>query len=144
MIARVFGSAALAVCLSAGLALSTETLSGQTPQTTVAQAPRPAPKPAAPAAAPARTTARRAAPVPRTEDGRPNLMGVWGYATITPLERPVALGEKAEFASDAEVEAYEAQNQRRSFDERQKGTRGDVEGAYNDFWWDRGTKAAGR
>jgi hypothetical protein len=71
-------------------------------------------------------------------------MGVWGYATITPLERPAALGEKAEFSSDAEVEKFEETNQRRSFDERQKGTRGDVEGAYNDFWWDRGTKAAGR
>jgi hypothetical protein len=144
MIARVIGSTVLAASIAVAFAASSTTVSGQTPQSTVAQAPRQAAPPAAPAAAPARTTTRRAA-VPRTEDGRPNLMGVWAYATITPFERPDGLGTKAEFASDAEVEQYEKQNQRRSQDDRpNKGTAGDVGGAYNDFWWDRGTKVAGR
>ena len=25
---------------------------------------------------------------PRTRDGRPDLEGIWSYATLTPLERP--------------------------------------------------------
>ena len=38
---------------------------------------------------------------PRTPDGKPDLQGVWGNATITPLERPKALGTK-EFYTDEE------------------------------------------
>src|SRR5690349_19247399 len=32
--------------------------------------------------------------IPRTPDGKPDLQGVWTNATITPLERPAAFGEK--------------------------------------------------
>jgi hypothetical protein len=31
----------------------------------------------------------------RTPDGQPDLQGVWTNATITPLERPAALKDKA-------------------------------------------------
>jgi hypothetical protein len=38
---------------------------------------------------------------PRTPDGKPDLQGVWGNATLTPLERPKKLGAK-EFYTDEE------------------------------------------
>ncbi len=38
---------------------------------------------------------------PRTPDGKPDLQGVWGNATLTPLERPKKLGAK-EFYTDQE------------------------------------------
>jgi hypothetical protein len=46
-----------------------------------------------------------------------------------------------EFFTPEEVAALEKRAAEQSGDaERAKGTRGDVERAYNDFWWDRGTK----
>ena len=38
---------------------------------------------------------------PRTPDGKPDLQGIWGNATVTPLERPKGLGAK-EFYTDEE------------------------------------------
>jgi hypothetical protein len=42
----------------------------------------------------------------RTPDGHPDLQGVWTNATITPLERPKSLAEKATF-TDAEAAEFE-------------------------------------
>jgi hypothetical protein len=42
----------------------------------------------------------------RTPDGQPDLQGYWSNVTITPLERPVALGNK-EFYTDQELAALE-------------------------------------
>lgn len=47
-------------------------------------------------------------PLPRTPDGQPDLQGYWTNATVTPLERPAALGTK-EFFTEAESVAYEKQ-----------------------------------
>lgn len=44
---------------------------------------------------------------PRTERGQPDLQGVWTNATITPLERPRALGTQRAY-SEAEAMALEA------------------------------------
>ena len=49
-------------------------------------------------AVPAFAQTRPAVPdtaVPRLADGRPDLQGVWDFRTITPLQRPLDLGEKA-------------------------------------------------
>ena len=45
--------------------------------------------------APARGAARPpASPLPRTPDGQPDLQGTYDIATLTPLERPAALGDQ--------------------------------------------------
>jgi hypothetical protein len=84
--------------------------------------------------------------MPRDPHGRPDLQGIWAYATVTPLERPDALAGKATFATDDEVAEFERSTvQGRNQDRRDgAGTNADVSRAYNDFWWDRGTRVLGR
>src|SRR5438477_265806 len=77
---------------------------------------------------------------PRTADGQPDLQGLWTNATITPFERPKDLAGK-EFFTQQEAAAYEkriAENSNR--DKRGETAEADVAGAYNDFWFDRGSK----
>jgi hypothetical protein len=83
---------------------------------------------------------------PRAADGKPDLQGIWAYATITPLERPNDLTGKTEFATDEELAEFEAQTRgRRNQDTREgAGTLADVSRAYNDFWWDYGTRFVGK
>src|SRR4029453_8603486 len=86
------------------------------------------------------STATRKWTPPRTPWGEPDLQGTFSNRTITPFERPANVGGR-EFFTREEVAALEKGAQERGGDEgRNKGTRGDVERAYNDFWWDRGTK----
>jgi len=88
--------------------------------------------------------AQKTSSIPRTPDGRPDLQGNWSFATITPLERPTNLGDKA-VLSEQEVEEFEKQAASRSNQDegRQRGTAADVGRAYNDFWYDRGTRVVG-
>jgi hypothetical protein len=82
-------------------------------------------------------------PVPRTPWGTPDLHGVWSFATVTPLERPQ--GVTSEFLSAEEIQKIERQAIIAATDEaRGADAARDVAGAYNDFWWDRGTRVAGR
>jgi hypothetical protein len=77
---------------------------------------------------------------PRTADGQPDIQGVWNNATITPLERPTELAGKAVF-TPAEAVAYEKQAaESNNRDRRGKDGATDVAGAYNQAWFDRGTK----
>jgi hypothetical protein len=84
--------------------------------------------------------------IPRDPHGRPDLQGIWSYATVTPLERPDALAGKSTFSSDEELAEFERTTvQARNQDRREgAGTNADVSRAYNDFWWDRGTRVLGR
>ena len=81
---------------------------------------------------------------PRTAWGDPDLAGVWDFRTLTPLERPEALGEKA-FLTSEEAAAFEQQAllernaDRRDGADRSFGIGSDIERAYNDFWWDYGS-----
>jgi hypothetical protein len=72
--------------------------------------------------------------------GQTDLQGLWTNATITPFERPKELAGKA-FYTKEEAAAYEklvAATSNR--DQRGATPEADVAGAYNDFWFDRGSK----
>jgi hypothetical protein len=73
--------------------------------------------------------------VPRTQDGQPDLQGMWTNITITPMERPAKLAGKEFFTPD-EMAQYE-----RDFIERRDSTAAvDVNGPFRQTWWDSGTK----
>src|SRR5436190_14190364 len=77
---------------------------------------------------------------PRTPDGQPDLQGVWTNVTITPLERPANLAGK-EFFTATEARQYEKDTvDRNNADRRDGGAQADLSRAYNDAWYDRGTK----
>jgi hypothetical protein len=81
--------------------------------------------------------------LPPAADGQPDLQGIWSNATITPLERPADLAGKQTFTAEEAV-AYEKQVAERSnVDHRSGNAETDVATAYNQFWYDRGTKAVG-
>ena len=74
----------------------------------------------------------------RTPWGAPDLGGVWDFRTLTPLERPAALGDKAVLTPEEAAEFRATALESRNADRRDGGARRDVERAYNDFWWDYG------
>jgi hypothetical protein len=77
---------------------------------------------------------------PRTADGQLDLQGLWSNATITPLERPKELAGKP-FFTEQEVAEYEKRVlQDTNKDRRDGDPESDVGRAYNDSWWDRGTR----
>ncbi|MEE2636456.1 MAG: hypothetical protein VYE68_04395 [Acidobacteriota bacterium] len=79
---------------------------------------------------------------PRTGWGDPDLQGVWDFRTITPLQRPEDLGDKAflteEEAANLEQEAAERDTRLLNQEARRTEAGGNI-GAYNNFWMDRGT-----
>ena len=78
--------------------------------------------------------------LPRTSWGHPDLQGTWSTATITPFERPAEFAGK-EFLTEQEAAEFERRTlQNTNRDRRDGGAAADVARAYNDFWWDSGTK----
>jgi hypothetical protein len=69
-----------------------------------------------------------------------DLQGVWTNTTITPLERPVSLAGKQVFTPEEAAKYERETNQRNDADNRESSPEADVNHAYNQFWWDRGTK----
>ena len=84
--------------------------------------------------------------VPQTPWGAPDLQGVWDFRTITPLERPEDLGDKAflteEEAVNLEQEAVDRDERLLNQAARRTEAGGNV-GGYNNFWMDRGTNIVG-
>ena len=81
---------------------------------------------------------------PRLPDGRPDLQGVWDFRTLTPLERPADLADKA-VLTDEEASELESQAAARDAAANAPTERGDEilpvggdVGAYNAFWVDQG------
>ena len=79
--------------------------------------------------------------ITKTPWGDPDIQGIWNFGTITPLERPDALADR-EFLTPEEVARLNEQSETRADDRPENAVR-DVELAYNQVWWDRGT-AIGR
>jgi hypothetical protein len=121
-----FAAAGLATLAFLGASIATGTVAGQS-RTVPAQA----------------EGAARASSSPRTSWGAPDLQGTWSFATVTPLERPD--GVTKEFLTAEEIAEIERKAIVAATDEaRGADAARDVAGAYNDFWWDRGTRVAGR
>ena len=80
---------------------------------------------------------------PRIAWGEPDLQGVWDFRTITPLQRPEALGDQAflmaEEAANLEQEAV-ARDQRLLEAAPTKTEAGGNVAGYNKTWMDRGTR----
>ena len=78
--------------------------------------------------------------LPRTQCGEPDLQGIWSNATITPLERPKELAGKEFFAKQEAAEYEETVVRESNRDRRSSDVEADLKGAYNELWFDRGTK----
>jgi len=77
---------------------------------------------------------------PRTPEGHPDLQGVWTNSTLTPLERPRELGAKAAFTEE-EARAWERRDlEQGSRDRRDGSAEEDVGRAYNELFFERGTR----
>ena len=83
---------------------------------------------------------------PRLPDGKPDLQGVWDFRTLTPLERPEDLSDKA-ILGDEETAEIEANSVARSAELNAPSTdrsellpAGGNVGAYNHYWVDQGAQ----
>ena len=84
--------------------------------------------------------------VPQTAWGAPDLQGVWDFRTITPLERPENLGDKAFLTQEeaAQREQGAVDRAARLWDREARRTEaGGNVGGYNNFWMDPGTNVIG-
>ena len=97
----------------------------------------------APAPAAAQTAAAKASSSLRTPWGHPDLQGIWDFATITPLERPKELAGKEVLTAEEAAEFEKKTLEQRNPDRRDGGSQADVGRAYNQFWWDYGSKVVG-
>ena len=81
---------------------------------------------------------------PRTPDGQPDLQGMWGSKTITPMERPESVEGRA-FLTPEEIATLEAQRAERTAQmdapseirDEPLPAGGNVSG-YNNYWLDSG------
>ena len=91
---------------------------------------------------------------PRTPWGHPDLQGIWDFRTITPLERPEALGDlaflTAEEAATLERDVVDRNLRLLNRGAERTSTGGNVDrrgdgtpGFYNNFWLDTGTRTVG-
>ena len=80
--------------------------------------------------------AKKAAAIPHTPWGDPDLQGVWNDATSTPLQRPGGIGPKEVLNDEEAVEFQQQLANDLSRDRRDGGPEVDVNRAYNEHWMD--------
>ena len=80
--------------------------------------------------------------LPRTPDGHPDLQGTFTFRTLTPMQRPTELGERAVLTEEeaAEWAAFENRRQNRDLIIDSVGGAQYPPGviSYNEFWYERG------
>ena len=80
--------------------------------------------------------------IPRTEYGAPDFQGTYTFRTLTPLNRPPELADKATLTEEEAVEwaAFENRRQNRDLIIDSVGGAGYPPGviSYNEFWYERG------
>ena len=114
----------------------TETQATESPATQTAAGAR------APAgAAGAQTAVEPGYRAPRTPDGQPDISGIWTNDTLTPLERPRDLGDKAFYTAEEAAAVERRGTDLRDIDNapgrRQTAAGGSLGRGYNFFWFDR-------
>jgi hypothetical protein len=95
-----------------------------------------------PAAATPSSTTTKPAVIARASDGHPDLDGIWDFAQLTPFERPGNYAGKSSFTDNEAEEFAQQRLETGNKDRRDGGAAADVERAYNDFWWDFGTRVS--
>jgi hypothetical protein len=71
-----------------------------------------------------------------------DIEGIWNYSSLTPLERPAEFAGR-EFLTPQEAAAFTKQVlERGNMDRRDGSVDADLARAYNDAWYDRGTRVA--
>lgn len=73
---------------------------------------------------------------PRTADGQPDLQGMWGNKTITPIERPDSVGGKAFLTREEVAEIEQLTAERRAHAEANPNP--NAVGGYDNHWLDSG------
>ena len=77
---------------------------------------------------------------PRTPDGQPDISGIWTNDTLTPLERPPELGDKAfytaEEAAAVERQGTGARDRDNAPGRNRTAAGGSLDRGYNFFWFD--------
>ena len=97
-------------------------------------------QPQPPTARSTRAGAAKAQAAPRTAAGRPDFQGIWSNATLTPFERPREFAKKEFFSAQEAAEFTRIALERANRDHRGANPQDDVNGAYNEAWFDRGSK----
>jgi hypothetical protein len=80
-------------------------------------------------------TPNRSAPAARTPWGDPDIQGIWGSETLTPMERPARFAGRAVVSPEEAKQIADDVHSRPGRDDRTgRGTEKDVARAYNDFF----------
>lgn len=94
----------------------------------------------APNAAKTKTSSAGASQTNRTPQGQADLEGAWSIAFLTPLQRDPELGDKQFFTPEEAAAYLKKRSEEVDVDRRSANAEEDTAQAYNQAWYDRGTK----